>query len=238
MLDSRRILADLQHQADLAARQIEGSGAVDMAKKTASELRERLKTDPQAQAVAAGAGGLLLLGLLGSTGGRRFIGDIAQTGAIAALGALAYKTWMGRRGIKVDEKTVIRDAQASGFPTDPSSEPDFALAVVRTMLAAAYADGVIDAHEQRIIDGARMKAEITEDERQMLAGEAPEEETLRLIAAAAKTPHHARELYAAAVISAGELNDRESAFLTKLGARLGLSADDIKAIRDGATSLA
>lgn len=234
MLDARKILADLQHQAELAARQIEGGGAIDKAKKAAGELRERLKTDPQAQAVAAGAGGLLLLGMLGSKGGRRLMGDIAQTGAVAALGALAYKTWMERHGKKVDEKTIVRDAQASGFPIDPSSDPEFAMAVVRTMLAAAYADGVIDAHEQRIIDGAKSKAQITEDERRMLAGEVPEEETLRLIASAAKTPHHASELYAAAVVSAGELNERESAFLKKLGERLGLSGEETKSLREGA----
>ncbi|HBK91373.1 MAG TPA: hypothetical protein DDZ68_06860 [Parvularcula sp.] len=233
MLDARKILADLQHQAERAARDIEESGAIDKATKAAGDLRERLKTDPQAQAVAAGAGGLLLLGLLGSRGGRRLVGDIAQTGAVAALGALAYKTWMDRHGKRVDEKTIVRDAEASGFPIDPASDPDFALAVVRTMLAAAYADGVIDAHEQRVIDGAKAKAQITEDERRMLAGEVPEAETLRLIAAAAKTPHHASELYAAAVLSAGELNDRESDFLRKLADALGLDADETKALRHG-----
>ncbi len=232
MFDARKILADLQHQAELAARDIGDNGAVDKAKKAAGDLSERLKTDPQARAVAAGAGGLLLLGMLGSRGGRRIVGDIAQTGAVAALGALAYKTWMERHGKKVDEKTIVRDAQASGFPIDPSSDPEFALAVVRTMLAAAYADGALDAHEQRIIDGAKAKAQITEDERRMLANEIPEEETLKLIAFAAKTPHHASELYAAAVISAGELNDKESAFLKKLSDRLGLNADETKALRD------
>jgi uncharacterized membrane protein YebE (DUF533 family) len=236
MLDARKILADLQHQAELAARDIGDSGAIDKAKKAAGDIRDRLKTDPQAQAVAAGAGGLLLLGLLGSKGGRRLVGDIAQTGAVAALGALAYKTWMERHGKKVDEKTIVRDAQASGFPIDPSSDPDFALAVVRTMLAAAYADGVIDAHEQRIIDGAKSKAQITEDERRMLAGEAPEAETLRLIASAAKTPHHASELYAAAILSAGELNDRESEFLRKLADTLGLNPDETKSLRLGVVS--
>jgi uncharacterized membrane protein YebE (DUF533 family) len=231
MLDARKILSDLQHQAEAIAREVRDSGAVDKAKKAAGDLRERLKTDPKAQAIAAGAGGLLLLGLLGSKGGRRLTGDIAKTGAVAALGALAYKTWMERHGKTVDEATLVRDAGASGFPIDPAADPDFALAVVRTMLAAAYADGVIDAAEQRIIDGAKAKAQITEDERRMLAGEIPEEETLRLIAGAAKTPHHAAELYAAAVISAGELNDRESAFLKKLAGRLGLTPDEAGALQ-------
>lgn len=236
MLDARRILADLQHQAERAAREIGDSGAVDKAKKAAGDLRERLKTDPQAQLVAAGAGGLLLLGILGSKGGRRLIGDIAQTGAVAGLGALAYKAWMERHGKKVDQQSIVRDAAASGFPIDPASDPDFALAVVRAMLAAAYADGVLDAHEQRIVDSASTKADLSEEDRRVLKNEIPEEETLKLIASAAKTPHHAAELYAAAVISAGDLNDREFAFLARLADRLGLNQDETVAIRKSVTA--
>lgn len=233
MLDARKILADLQEQARLAAREIEASGAVDKAKRAADEVRERLKTDPRARTVAAGAGGLLLLGLIGSRGGRRLIGDIAQTGAVAALGALAYKAWTERHGGAAGGQGS-KTAAASGFPIDPTSDPEFALAVVRTMLSSAYADGVLDAHEQKIVDSALDKADLTADERTMLKNEIPEEETLRLIAAAARTPQHAAELYAAAVVSAGELNDRETTFLTKLAARLGLNSEESKAIRDSA----
>jgi len=232
MLDARKILADLQHQAERAAQEIEASGAVDKAKKAANDLRERLKTDPQARTVAAGAGGLLLLGMLGSRGGRRFIGDVAQTGAVAALGALAYKTWMERHGRKVGDNPV-REAQSAGFPIDPVSDPDFALAVVRAMLAAAYADGVIDAHEQKLIDSAMSKSELSAADRAILNNEIPQEETLQLLSDAAKTPHHAAELYAAAVVSAGDLNGRETTFLVKLANRLGLSDSDAKSIRDG-----
>ncbi|MFZ5618032.1 MAG: DUF533 domain-containing protein [Pseudomonadota bacterium] len=233
MLDARKILADLQEQARLAAREIEASGAVDKAKRAADEVRERLKTDPRARTVAAGAGGLLLLGLIGSRGGRRLIGDVAQTGAVAALGALAYKAWAERHGGAAG-RDPARSAAMSAFSIDPKSDPEFALAVVRAMLASAYADGVLDASEQEFVDRALDKADLTERERAMLKNEIPEEETLRLIAAAAKTPQHAAELFAAAVVSAGELNDRETAFLTKLAARLGLGADEVKAIRDSA----
>ncbi len=128
----------------------------------------------------------------------------------------------------------MKEAQAAGFPIDPASDPDFALAVVRAMLAAAYADGVLDAHEQRTVDGALAKADISPSARAMLTNEIPQEETLRLLADAAKTPHHAAELYAAAVVSAGELNERETEFLARLADRLGLNADESKAIRDSA----
>lgn len=234
MLDARKILADLQHQAELAMQDIESSGAIDRAKNAGADLRERLKTDPKARAIAAGAGGLLALGMLGSKGGRRLIGDIAQTGAVAALGALAYKTWMERGGKRTGDNPV-KEAGAAGFPIDPSSDPEFALAVVRAMLASAYADGVLDAHEQKTIDGALAKSDLTADERAMLRNEVPQAETLKLIAEAARTPHHAAELYAAAAISAGDLNDRESDFLAKLGEKLGLTADEARAIRNEAS---
>ncbi len=233
MLDTRKILADLQHHADLVMRDFEASGAIGDAKKIAGDVRERLKTDPQARTVAAGAGGLLLLGMLGSKGGRRFIGDIAQTGAVAALGALAYKTWMERHGKKTGDN-LVKEAQAAGFPIDPSSDPEFASAVVRAMLAAAYADGVLDANEQKTVDGALAKADLSPSERAMLTNEIPQDETLRLLAAAARTPHHAAELYAAAVVSAGELNDRETDFLNRLAESLGLNEGESKALRDGA----
>lgn len=233
MLDARKILADLQHQAELAFEDVKSSGAIDKAKKAADDVRERLKNDPKARTVAAGAGGLLILGMLGSRGGRRLIGDIAQTGAVAALGALAYKTWMERHGKKPGDNPV-KEAAAAGFPIDPASDPEFALAVVRAMLASAYADGVLDAHEQKVIDGALEKSDLTAGERAMLRNEIPQAQTLQLLADAAKTPHHAAELYAAAVISAGETNDRESEFLAKLADRLGLNADEAQAIRSSA----
>jgi uncharacterized membrane protein YebE (DUF533 family) len=233
MLDARNILADLKRHADEAMQSLESSGAIDKAKKAADDIRERLKTDPKARTIAAGAGGLLAIGMLGSKGGRRLIGNIAQTGAVAALGALAYKTWMERQG-KSAGSDLVKEAGAAGFPVDPASDPEFALAIVRAMLAAAYADGVLDAHDQRAIDGAMAKADISLAERAMLRNEIPEAETLKLIADAAKSPHHAAELYAAAVISAGELNDRESAFLAKLADRLGLNRDEADALRANA----
>lgn len=236
MLDARKILADLQHQAERAARDIGESGAIDKAKQAAADFRERLKTDRETRAITAGAGGLLLLGLLGTKGGRRFTGDIAKTGAVAALGALAYKAWMERQGRSVDKADLVRDAEAAGFPVDATSDPQFALAVVRTMLASAYADGVIDSAEQRVIDAAAAKTELTDDERAMLSGDIPEEETLRLIESAAKSKHHAAELYAAAVVAAGELDGRESAFLKRLAARLGLTTEEADALRLGARS--
>ncbi|MEZ5920465.1 MAG: DUF533 domain-containing protein [Parvularculaceae bacterium] len=233
MFDARKIFDELQRQAADAAQKIEDSGAIDKAEKAASDLRTRLDEDPKTRTLAAGAGGLLLLGLLGSRGGRNLIGGVAKTGAVAALGALAYKAWSERQGAKMGTD-LVAEAERAGFPVDAASDPDFALAVIRAMLASAYTDGVLDAYEQRALNGAFAKAGISEDEQRMLTNAADENETLKLITHAAKTPHHAAELYAAAVVAAGDLNDTETAFLAKLADRLGIDAAHADAIRANA----
>lgn len=131
-------------------------------------------------------------------------------------------------------RDLAGEASAAGFPIDPTADPDFAFAVVRAMLASAYADGVLDAHEQNLVNIAVLKAGLTDEERALLNNEVSQAETLSLLADAAKSPHHAAELYAAAVVAAGDLNGRETEFLTRLADKLGLKADDAAAIRKNA----
>ena len=92
MFDSNSIFDEWQRQASDAAQWVNETSAVDKAKNSASDFYARLKEDPKARTLAAGAGGLLLAGLVASRGGRNLIGGVAKTGAIAALGALAYNT--------------------------------------------------------------------------------------------------------------------------------------------------
>lgn len=233
-LDINRIFASLEREAREMAREVEASGAIDRAKKAAGDFHSKLGRDPQTRNIAAGAGGLLLLGLLGSRGGRNMIGGVAKTGAVAALGALAYRAWQNREGGAGGGNDLVAAARANGFPTDLADDPDFALAVLRAMLASAYADGVLDAHEREMINSAIDSADLSADERAMLTNEIPEDRSLALIAAAAKTPRHAEELYAAAVVSAGEIDEKESAFLGRLADRLGLSDAAARSIRDAA----
>ncbi len=236
MVDLKKIFDSFEQEASRVARDLDLEGAAKGARQSVDNLRERLKTDPKARTIAAGAGGLLLLSLLGSRGGRNMVGGVAKTGAVAAIGALAYKAWAARQGKPADGTDLVDAARAAGFPVDAQSDPDFALAVLRAMLASAYADGMIDAYEQRTIDAAMDKADLSPQVRAMLTNELPEDETLRLIASAAKTPHHAAELYAAAVVAAGDSNDRETAFLSKLADKLGLAGDDAEALRKAAAS--
>lgn len=230
MFDPRQIFAELQKQAGHAAKEFNADGAATKAKEVAGDIRKRLETDPMARNAAIGGAGLLLLGLIGSKGGRRFVGDVAQTGAVAALGALAYKAWADRKGGGDAARADVKTIEGAGFPIDPAADPEFSTAIIRTMLAAAYADGVLEADEKRIIDAALEKADLSPDERRMLTNAASEDETFSAIARAARSPNHAAELYAAAAVIAGSANERETAFLAKLADRLGIAPAHASAI--------
>lgn len=227
MFDARQILADLQRQAEAAARDFKVADRIEDAKAAAQKAKERLDADPKARTAAAAGGGLLLLGLLGTKGGRRLVGDIAQTGAVAALGALAYKAWADRQGRPAGDAKPEAIA-ALGYPTSPERDPEFAEAVVLAMVAAAHADGVIDEQEQKLIDAALARA--GNEDRKFFTGEAPQDEIFARLAAAAKSPNHAAELYAAATVMIGAPNPKEAGFLARLATTLGVDEANAAAI--------
>ncbi len=221
MIDARQIFADLQKQAETIARDLDVDKGIADAKTAAGKVRERLQTDPQARTIAAGAGGLLLLGLLGSKGGRNLIGGVAKTGAVAALGALAYKAWADRQRGGA-ETAGAQDAEKAGFLIETDKDPEFALALVHAMLAAAYADGFLDKQERLAVEAALIRAGASDADRSALLNDLPETERFDAIARAARTPNHAAELFAAAVVTAGENARAHADFFDRLADRLGV----------------
>jgi uncharacterized membrane protein YebE (DUF533 family) len=229
MFDARRALDDFRRQAGDLARDFRLDERVGDAKSAAAKVRERLETDPQARTVAAGAGGLLLIGLLGSKGGRNLVGNIAKTGAVAALGALAYKAWSERQG-RAGGEPAEAELKTAGFLIDADKDQEFALALVHAMLAAAYADGELDKGERIAVDAALIKAGASEEDRHTLLDRMPEAERFDLIAKGARSPNHAAELYAAAAATASGEGE-EALFLNRLAERLDLAQDHAAAIR-------
>ncbi|MEQ8178599.1 MAG: DUF533 domain-containing protein [Amphiplicatus sp.] len=229
MIDARQIFADLQQQAETIARDLNVDQGLADARTAAGKVRERLETDPQARTVAAGAGGLLLLGLLGSRGGRNLIGGIAKTGAVAALGALAYKAWTDRQRGGADSASP-QDAEKAGFLIEADKDPEFALAVVHAMLASAYADGALDKRERLAVEAALIRAGASDEDRRALMNDLPETERFDAIARAARTPNHAAELFAAAVVTAGENAREHAGFFERLADRLGIHPGHAAAI--------
>src|SRR5690606_12749055 len=100
-----------------------------------------LKTDPNMQRTAgAGAAGLAAGMLLGDGGGRK----IVQYGALAAIGGLAYNAWQKSRQ-NSDASDVDTPPEGPFLPprTDEAAQDALGKTLVRSMIAAAKADGRI-----------------------------------------------------------------------------------------------
>ncbi|MEZ5947017.1 MAG: DUF533 domain-containing protein [Hyphomonas sp.] len=227
-MDFATIFADLQKQAKQTAKELELEQAMQRGKDLSKEALEKLKTDRNTQIAATGAGALLLAAMLGTKGGRRFIGGAAKTGAVAGLGALAYKAWLDRQGKRA---TGDIDPGKLGFVTDKKMDPEFAEALVRTMVAAAWADGALSEPEKTSLAEALKESGTGKRDRDLLTNERPEAETLKKIAAAAKTPNHAAQIYAAACLVTGDPTRAERGFLARLAHTLGIEEAHAEAIR-------
>lgn len=223
MIDFEKMLADLKDEAVKIAEQVELEAKLEQGKDAVGDLRDRLETDPKARMAAAGAGGLLLAGLLGTRGGRGLVGGVAKTGAVAALGALAYHAWQKRNGADASTPEDT-DVGAAGYITDGRSNPEFAEALIRVMVAAAHVDGQLDASEQAAIADALSGAGVSDAARTLLLSGGSEVDAFDAAVLAAQSPNHAAQIYAAASAVAGGNDPKERAFLKRLAERLGLSA--------------
>ncbi len=96
--------------------------------------------------------------------------------------------------------------------------------LVRTMIAAAAADGVIDVEERRRILARSGDAGLDADTRSFLEAELAVPKSADDIAAMTR-PALVNEVYAAALLAVNLDHESERRFLEKLGTGLGLSAE-------------
>jgi uncharacterized membrane protein YebE (DUF533 family) len=102
---------------------------------------------PAGLAGGAAAGGILAL-LMGNKSARKFAGKAASYGGAAMLGGLAFKAYENWRQSGSRQAATQHAANESAFL---ESSPEFELTVIKSMIAAARADGHIDANEQQNI---------------------------------------------------------------------------------------
>ncbi len=86
----------------------------------------------------------VLVGLLGTSSGRKLTGTAIKIGGVAALGTAAfkgYKNWKNKQGNPDSPIHELVDDEAS----------ERSLLIIKAMVAAAYSDTVIDDEEQAAI---------------------------------------------------------------------------------------
>lgn len=176
------------------------------------------------------ATGALMAVLLGTGAGRKVTGSAVKLGGLAAIAGLAYKAYQGyQEGAKPAAQTAAEPellpppADTSFHPSQaPQGENEFALALVRTMIAAAKADGHVDEEERGRIARKLGEAEVGSEAESFLIGELSRPTDLDALVAAAHTDAQKMELYTAARLTIEPDTRAERGFLDMLAGRLKL----------------
>lgn len=178
------------------------------------------------------AGGLAAL-LMGSKTGRKLGGEALKLGGMAAVGALAHKAYSdwqaGKKAEPVAEAvkhpSVPMLPAPSGTPFNPATESgqqSLARLMLRAMIAAAKADGHVDAQEQARIFAEMDKLPLSADDKAFVMDELRAKLDVDAVAGAATTPEEAAEIYAASLLAIDVDNAAERGYLGMLAARLKL----------------
>jgi len=219
MLDPKKLLDSFLGQQTSGTQGDTGA----MLRDGASKATQMAKDNP----LAAGA---LLAVLLGTGTGRKLTGKAVQVGGMAAIAGLAYKAWQDYQAGRQPGETSARGGELLPPPADtpfdpaqsPQGEDEFALALLRAMIAAARADGHIDESERGKIAERLRDSGIGQDETAFMIAELERPVDLDALIAAAKTDAQKVELYAASRLTIEPRTRAERGYLDMLAGRLGL----------------
>lgn len=176
------------------------------------------------------ATGALLAVLLGTKGGRSMTGSAVKLGGLAAIGGLAYQAYKNYQAGRNPSDTGQAEPELLPPPSDSGFHPDnapqggneFALTLIRAMIAAAKADGHIDDEEkQKIFDKLGLSG-IGTDAEQFLRQELDAPLDLGAITTAAQTEEQKVELYTVSRLTIDPDSRAERGYLDLLAGRLGL----------------
>jgi len=186
-------------------------------------------------ALAGGLAGILF----GNKRMREVAGSAVQIGAVAAIGGLAYKAYQNYRQGKPVVPQGITDMLAGG----PAQSRDHLIAqqpaigawipprdqsahvsrlLLRAMIAAAAADGDLDAAEYDRIRQQLRASGLNAEEQLFLSQLVMRPSTIEELAAEANTPELRAEIYAAARLAIDPDSPAERDWLDRLAATLTL----------------
>ena len=160
--------------------------------------------------LAGGALGLLL-------GRNKSTRKLATYGGLAALGMMAYRAYgdyKAQQGAAVQPQTVDR--------LPPPQADLHGEAILRALVAAAKADGHLDARERQVIEGEFARIAPEAEVQHWLKAELDKPLDPAEVARTASTPEIASEMYLASLVAADEQNFMERAYLDELARQLGI----------------
>jgi uncharacterized membrane protein YebE (DUF533 family) len=196
---------------------------------TESTVREKAGQAGQLARDNPIATGAIAAVLLGTGAGRALTGTALKLGGLAAVAGLAYKAYQNyqsgnKPGETGDGAEVLPPPQDTAFDPKlaPQGEADFALTLVRAMIAAAKADGRIDEEERKRI-GDKLKLSGFDGETEdFLMKEMENPIGLDDLVASAQTDAQKVEIYAASRLAIEPETRAERGYLDMLAGRLKL----------------
>jgi len=199
-------------------------GAGGSVRDRADQVTKLAKDNPLATGAIAAV-------LLGSKSGRKLAGNAAVLGGLAAIAGLGYQAYKKYQAGQAPAAEPATSAPAqlpappadSGFAAPEALSDDFALVLVRAMIAAARADGHIDEAERRHIMDKLAVSGLSADATAFLETELANPTDLDAIIAAGKTEEERVEIYTASRLAIEPESRAESGYLDLLAGRLGLA---------------
>ncbi|MEO7558413.1 MAG: DUF533 domain-containing protein [Gammaproteobacteria bacterium] len=231
-------LQDASSKSGLTTKATEVVGQVSGGK-TPQDLLAQAKSMMGQNQMATGAalGGLGAL-VFGTSTGRSVAVSAAQLGGLALIGGLAYKAYQnysaGKTIISVDQAMLPAPA-GSGFEADIASN-ETAVLFIRAMIAAAAADGHIDATERNAIIGGLKEAGFDAEANTWLENEMMNSASINDLVKGATTAELAAQVYTAARLAINPDTRAEQDFLAGLSGALGLDAELVANIDAAAAS--
>lgn len=207
--------------------------------------------------VAAGLAASMLMGKKG----RKMMGKAAKYGAVAAIGGLAYHAWNKSRQNKAGGEAAASAAAAGAAgaapsgsvpslpaeyeaapegtaflpaPSDEAAQDALGQALVRAMIAAAKADGKIDAEEKAAIFERLNAMDLDAQSKAFVFDELSAPLDVNAVVAGATCPETAAEIYAASLVAIEADTPAEQAYLQMLAARLELEPGLVQEIHRSA----
>jgi uncharacterized membrane protein YebE (DUF533 family) len=183
---------------------------------TGSSLLQQVSGMLSGKGGAALAGGALGL-LLGSKSGRNIGGKVLTYGGLAALGTLAYQAL---KNYQQQQATAVAPQ-----PLEQLSAPQqeqHCQVLLCALIAAAKADGHIDARERGLIDAEIAKLTADTRVQQWVDSELQKPLVPAEIAALAKDQSMKAEIYLASLLVVDEENFMEKAYLQELARQMQL----------------
>ena len=204
------------------------------------------------QAALVGLAGLMLSGRRKKTG---IVGGLAKLGGLALIGGVAYKAYQNQKAGKGQQKQLEGAGSATGAPAavaeapaslDPpetsrfhpvSQTEDDAMLFLRTMVAAAAADGHVGEGERARLIKGRTEAGVDPQATRWLEDEMASPADVEELAASVDDPDKAAQVYAAARIAIDPDTIQEREFLHQLALALDLDPAMRTQIDDTAVNL-